>query len=220
MRHSYRQQLDTLHTELIRMGALCEAAIDNAINGLLTGDKELQQTAILLEVEIDLKEREIEAICIRLLLREQPIARDLRQITTAQKMITDLERIGDQAADIAEIAGCLHNTNAKYTVHIAEMAKVARQMLSDGIDAFVHNNQQQAHAVIAADDIVDALFRQIKQELSALIAADSLSGEICLDLLMIAKYLERIGDHAENIAQAVIYSLTTAEDNHDLSRRR
>jgi phosphate transport system protein len=216
MRNSYQKQLEILHTELIRMGAFCEDAISSAVTGLLDGNAELRDKAVQLEKEIDYKEREIESICMRLLLREQPVAGDLRQITAAQRMITDMERIGDQAADIALLAGVMSKNGGidkiggtkKSDIHIGDMAEAIAQMLTASVDSFVESDLGKARDVIRSDDEVDELFRKIKLELIAVIAQDSGSGGACLDLLMIAKYLERIGDHAVNIAEWVVYSIT------------
>lgn len=207
MRDKYRKRLETLHTDLIFMGALCEDAIANAVKGLLDEDPALLEKAIEIEKEIDLKEREIEAFCIRLLIREQPVAGDLRLITAAQRMIADMERIGDQAADIAELAAFMAGSTVKSDIHINDMANATVKMLSDSVDSFVYGDLQKARSVVDYDDVVDGLFVKIKRELIDLIAMDGKNGEACLDLMMIAKYLERIGDHAVNIAEWVTYSI-------------
>ena len=208
MRESFRNQLNTLHTELIQMGALCEDAIASAIKGLVEEDDSLREKAIRLESEINQKEREIEDFCLRLLIREQPVAGDLRQISAAQKMITDMERIGDQATDIAEISAFMAGSPIKSDVHIADMARATVSMLQNSIDSFVTGDIVKAHEVVAYDDVVDDLFVKIKGELVCQITQDNAHGSACLDLLMIAKYLERIGDHAVNIAEQVIYTIT------------
>ncbi|MDR3354673.1 MAG: phosphate signaling complex protein PhoU [Synergistaceae bacterium] len=208
MRDGYRKRLETLHTELIRMGALCEEAIASAARGLLDELPEYREKAIKLESEIDAYEREIEALCVKLLFREQPVAGDLRQITSAHKIITDMERIGDQAADIAEISAFMIGSSVKSDIHIADMAKATINMLSDSVDSFVAGDLEKARGVIESDDIVDGLFSKVKGELINSIASNPQLGEDCLDLLMIAKYLERIGDHAVNIAEWVVYSIT------------
>ena len=158
--------------------------------------------------EIDRMEREIEAFCMRLLLHQQPIARDLRQISSALKMISDMERIGDQASDIAEIAECISGQGTEGDALIREMAREAVKMVSDSVDSYVHGDLELARVVIQYDDVVDSWFDRIRQELIGEIAADNTVGEYCMDLLMIAKYLERIGDHAVNIAEWVEYSVT------------
>jgi phosphate transport system protein len=243
MRAGYQKQLEDLHTELIHMGALCEEAIAAAVTGLLDENRELREKAIQREKDIDLKEREIESICVRLLLREQPVAGDLRQITAAQRMITDMERIGDQAADIAELAEIMYGgrgglfangktaaqttdkangkaaTTAgstaasvreavKSSIHIGDMTEAVTEMLTASVDSFVQGDLLKTREVIKMDDRVDELFRTIKGELIEMIALNSKNGGACLDILMIAKYLERIGDHAVNIAEWVIYSIT------------
>jgi phosphate transport system protein len=209
MRESYRKQLDTLHSELIRLGALCEDAIACAVKGLLNDDPVLRNKATELEKEIDLKEREIETFCVHLLLREQPVAGDLRQITAAQHMITDMERIGDQAENIAELSRFIEGNGIKNGVHIGDMADATAKMLTDSVDAFVASDLEKARAVIEYDREVDALFTKIKGELIDMISRTGReTAGVCLDLLMIAKYLERIGDHAQNIAEWVEYSIT------------
>ncbi|MDR2357688.1 MAG: phosphate signaling complex protein PhoU [Oscillospiraceae bacterium] len=208
MRDSYRQQLEALHTELIRMGALCEEAISGAVTGLVEKNPGLRAGVEQLERDIDFKEREIESLCVRLLLREQPVAGDLRQITAAQGMICDMERIGDQAADIAALAEHMDGGAAASGVHIAEMARAAAKMLTDSVDSFVAGDVVKARGVPEYDDVVDELFAKIRDELIARITEDALAAPQCLDLFMIAKYLERIGDHAANIAEWVNYSVT------------
>ncbi|MDR2649397.1 MAG: phosphate signaling complex protein PhoU [Clostridiales bacterium] len=208
MRNTYQKRLEELHTELIRMGAICEEAIASAIKGLLDEDPDTRKKAIALEKEIDMKEHEIETLCVRLLLREQPVAGDLRQITVAQRIIADMERIGDQAQDIAELSAFLVGKKVKSESHIAEMAAAAARMLTESVDSFVESDLTKAHDVIRYDDIVDGFFIKIKDELIELIAGDRINGEECLDLMIIAKYLERIGDHATNIAEWVVYSIT------------
>ncbi|MDR1573751.1 MAG: phosphate signaling complex protein PhoU [Clostridiales Family XIII bacterium] len=215
MRDSYRKQLETLHISLIRMGAFCEEAIANAVKGLLDEDMSITAEVERTEKEINLMEREIEAFCLRLLLREQPVAGDLRQITAAQRIITDMERIGDQAADIAELSTFMVGSPVKSDIRIGDMARAAVKMLTDSVDAFVGNDLEKARAVIAYDDVVDDLFDEVKNELISLIAKDGNSGGACLDLLMIAKYLERIGDHATNIAECVEFSVTGHRGTED-----
>ena len=207
MRNVFHEQLDQLNVELIRMGALCEEAISAATKALLEGDMELGQRANALEREIDEKEREIESQCMRLLLRQQPVARDLRAVSAALKMISDMERIGDQAADIAEIARDIESRELCGQVPIAEMAKAAVEMVTDSVDAFVRGDEALAHAVIVADDTVDDLFLKMRGKLIQLISSGE-NGSVCLDLMMVAKYFERIGDHSVNVAQWVEYSLT------------
>ncbi|MDL2273869.1 phosphate signaling complex protein PhoU [Oscillospiraceae bacterium OttesenSCG-928-G22] len=208
MREDFRNQLAILHTELIRMGAFCEDAIASAVKGLLDEDTALREKALTLETDINQKEREIEDFCLRLLIREQPVAGDLRLIHAAQKMIANMERIGDQAADIAEISAFMAGSEVKSDVHIADMARAAVKMLQDSIDSFVVGDVGKAQTVIAYDDVVDDLFLRVKSQLVERISKNSDSGGACLDLLMIAKYLERIGDHAVNIAEQIVYAVT------------
>lgn len=208
MRNKFDSQLEKLNLELITMGALCEDAISASVKGFLDDDDALCQKAVETEDEINRKERDIESICMKLLLEQQPVARDLRVISSALKMISDMERIGDQAYDIAEIAKFIKNSNVKSKIHIKDMAAAATKMVTDSIDSFVKKDVELARAVMAYDDKVDNLFNCVKDELVLLITEDKANGEFCIDLLMIAKYLERIGDHAVNIAEWVEYSIT------------
>ena len=208
MRNRFDEQLEQLHVELIKTGALCEDAISTAAKALIDNDRELAQRVKPIESEIDRKEREIEALCMRLLLQQQPVARDLRQISSALKMISDLERIGDQASDIAEILPYLQGNVAESKLHIKEMAQATIKMVTDSIESFVRRDLPLARSVVEYDNVVDGLFNKVKAELIRLIAEDSKNGEFCIDLLMVAKYFERIGDHAVNVAEWVQYFLT------------
>ena len=208
MRNRFDNQLAELNNELISMGALCENAIASAVKSLIYGDTKLAAAAIRIDHEIDRKEREIESMCLKLLLQQQPVARDLRQISAALKMITDLERIGDQAEEIADIIGFIDGHNPEDYVTLTEMAKAAIHMVTESIDAYVKHDTILAEKVVDEDDIVDEYFLQVKSKLIAKIAKDPDDGEYALDLLMIAKYFERIGDHAVNIAEWVIFSVT------------
>lgn len=208
MRNKFDSQLEKLNLELITMGALCEDAISASVKGFLDDDDALCRKAVETEDEINRKERDIESICMKLLLEQQPVARDLRVISSALKMISDMERIGDQAYDIAEIAKFIKNSNVKSKIHIKDMAAAATKMVTDSVDSFVKKDVELARAVMAYDDKVDNLFNCVKDELVLLITEDKANGEFCIDLLMIAKYLERIGDHAVNIAEWVEYSIT------------
>ncbi len=208
MRTRFQQQLETLNVELTQMGALCEEAISAGIKALLEGDADMAQRAIACEREIDEAERTIEALCMKLLLQQQPVARDLRAISSALKMISDMERIGDQAADIAELAAHLDASALPGHVHIGDMTRAAVKMVTDSVDSFVKKDLNMAQGVIQYDDIVDGAFLSVREELIALIRSDSTAAAQALDLLMVAKYLERIGDHAVNVAQWVIYSIT------------
>jgi phosphate transport system protein len=212
MRKAYDAQLEILHINLIKMGALCEDAIANAVNALLENNTELVSKTVSLEREIDLVENDIERLCVRLLLHQQPMASDLRHITAAQHMVTDMERIGDQARDIAEISKFMSGNTVESDIHIAEMAKSAAKMVTDSINAFVETNLELAIAVTKFDDVIDKLFLKIKAELADILRANASLAEECLDLLMVAKYLERIGDHAENIAEWVVYYLSGSRD--------
>ena len=208
MRNKFDEQLDNLNSEMIKMGKLCEEAIGAAIKLTMEKDnKELKQEVLEAESEIDRKEREIEDICMKLLLRQQPVARDLRVISSALKMISDMERIGDQASDIAELAEYVRESNVKYKIHLNDMAKEVIKMVTKSIDSFVNKDLEMARKVIIYDDVVDNYFDDIKKDLIAMISENKESGEEFLDILMIAKYLERIGDHATNIAEWVEYSV-------------
>ena len=207
MRNVFHEQLDQLNVELIKMGAMCEEAISAATKAYLDGDKELGQRAVQLEQDIDHKERDIESQCMNLLLRQQPVASDLRVVSAAMRMISDMERIGDQASDIAEIARDMKRSAVVREVPMEEMAAAAVKMVTDSVDSFVRGDLDLAHSVIVQDDGVDQMFLDVRSKLIVLIAQGK-DGELCLDLMMIAKYFERIGDHACNIAQWVEYSLT------------
>ena len=213
MRNRFDAQLEQLNVELITMGALCEDAIAAAVKALFDGDEALLEKVFQTDSEIDHKEREIENICMKLLLQQQPVARDLRTVSSALKMISDMERIGDQASDIAEIARTIGSSGDMGRVHIRDMALAAIRMVSDSIDSFVRKDLQLARTVMRNDDIVDELFDRIKAELIRLIGEKNRDGEFCVDLLMVAKYLERIGDHAVNIAEWVEYSITGVHQN-------
>ncbi len=209
MRNRFDQQLETLHQELIGMGAMCQEAIAAGAAALLDHDPAMAEVAIAREVEIDRQEREIESLCMRLLLQQQPMARDLRTVSSALKMIGDMERIGDQAADIAEISRHLSpGCPLPGLGHIRDMAQAAARMVDGSVDAFVKKDLQAAQDVIQYDDIVDELFVRVKDELTELIRQDAAGAWEALDLLMAAKYLERIGDHAVNLAERVSYSIT------------
>ena len=208
MRNRFDKQLYELNRELIEMGAMCEEAIASAAKALSTGDMELAAKVRANGTAIDQMERDIEGRCMKLLLHQQPVARDLRQISAALKMITDMERIGDQAEDIAEIIAFLEGRTASDIAHIEEMARETIKMVTESVDAFVKKDVTLAERAIAHDDVVDTLFSEVKCAIIKLIAENPADGEFALDLLMIAKYFERIGDHATNIAEWVIYSVT------------
>lgn len=208
MRNRFDEQLELLKNQMIQMGALCEGAIANATKALTDGDIELAKKTIAADEEIDQKEKEIESLCLKLLLQQQPVARDLRQISSALKMITDMERIGDQAADISEITMLANIKAEDNTNHIIDMAKATIKMVTDSIDAYVRQDLDLAKAVIDYDDLVDNLFNDVKADMIRLINEDTNNGEFAIDLMMIAKYFERIGDHATNIAEWVVFSIT------------
>lgn len=208
MRNRFDEQLIQLNNELIRMGALCEEAIAYAVKYLIEHDKEMKENAIDTEKQIDRKERDIESHCMKLLIHQQPVASDFRIITSALKMISDMERIGDQAEDIAEIAEYVHLSDLNTRVHITNMAESVVHMVNNSIDSYVKKDINIAYSVIAMDDTVDRIFFQVKNEVIEAVRHGNDDAESLADLLMIAKYFERIGDHAENIAEWVIYSIT------------
>ena len=208
MRNRFDGQLLRLNDELIIMGALCEEAISAAAKYLAEGDESLKENIIETDRQIDGKERDIEDLCMRLLLCQQPVAKDLRTVSSALKMISDMERIGDQASDIAEIAGFVAKSGVGTRVHIADMARATIKMVTESIESFVKKDVSAAESVIKHDDVVDGLFEKVKNELISAVLNESDKAEALIDLLMIAKYFERIGDHAENIAEWVIYSIT------------
>lgn len=208
MRSKFDEQLALLNRELISMGALCEEAIAAAARSMLDADRSLSARVRVLEDEIDKKEREIESVCLRLLLQQQPVAGDLRQISAALKMITDMERIGDQALDIAETADYIGSVAQEDAGIISELARTVIGMLTNSVDAFVRQDVAAARAVVESDDVADSLFAQVKQLITGHISKYPAKGEYALDLLMIAKYLERIGDHATNIAEWVEFAVT------------
>lgn len=208
IRTVFDDELSLLNTELIKMGALCERAVRSALNVYFLNKKDDAATADKLEKEIDSKERDIEDLCMKLILRQQPVAGDLRLISSAIKMISDMERIGDQAQDIADIAINIDSEEINDHVHIRNMSETALSMVSKSIDAFVKKDVSTAEEVIKMDDIVDEGFDKIKEELIQAVREDSKKSEEYIDILMIAKYIERIGDHAVNIAEWVEYSVT------------
>ena len=208
MRERFEQQLQLLNQALTKMGSLCEQIITLAAQALTDWDENLAKKVAEVDSEIDKMERSIEGTCLRLLLQQQPVATDLRVISAALKMITDMERIGDQAEDIAEIITCLKGRAAAESVQIREMARETITMVTGSVDAYVRQDLELAQAVLNHDDIVDAYFDRVKKNLIDMIAKNPEDGEFALDLLMIAKYFERIGDHATNIAEWVVFSVT------------
>lgn len=201
-------QLDYLNEQLIHMGELCEDAIANATKALQQGDVTMAKRVIADDEEIDQMEKDIERLCLKLLLQQQPVARDLRQISAALKMITDMERIGDQTADIAEIIISAKMNAPTEIKEIGAMAVATSNMVHESVSAYVHKDLELTGMVIKADDEVDRLFDQVKEHLIAFIATNKKQGGTAMDLLMITKYLERIGDHATNIAEWVEFSIT------------
>ena len=198
MRNRFDQQLEQLHADLITMGGLCETAIAAAVDAATKGDGDMAKAAIADDSKIDEMERSIEHLCLKLLLQQQPVARDLRTISSALKMISDMERIGDQATDIAEIAQFIQGRHEQTNETLHTMATAAISMVKEAVRSFVERDQA----------LVDQLFVVTKTRLIDFIAKDSTQGEYYLDLLMIAKYLERIADHATNIAEWVLFSIT------------
>ena len=208
MRSRFDEQLSILNKKMIEMGALCEELIARVANALLSGDIEGAREAKSHGREIDQMEREIESICLKLLLQQQPVAKDLRVISAALKMITDMERIGDQAEDIVEIVPHMNAHADEKFPKIREMARAAQAMVTEAVDAYVKQDLEMARKVMAHDDVVDAYFSKVRTALIDVIANHPSEGEYALDLLMIAKYFERIGDHCTNIAEWVEFSVT------------
>ena len=214
MRNYFDEQLTILNNSLIEMGALIEQAIAKTTNAFISQEAGMARSVIENDFVIDEKEKEIESLCLKLILNQQPVAKDLRQISTALKMITDMERIGDQASDISEL--CVFLSAQQYIKkpdHIPQMADATIKMVTDSIDAFVKKDLEFAQAVIAYDDIVDELYVTVKKDLINLVCEDAKNGEQAFDLMQIAKYYERIGDHAVNIAEWVIFSITGKHKN-------
>lgn len=208
MRSRFDQQLALLNRELTLMGALCEDILSKVSQSMMDWDPDLKKNIQPVAQEIDQKERDIEALCLKLILHQQPVARDLRVISAALKIITDMERIGDQAEDIAEIITYLGGRTGDTHTQIQKMARAAIGMVVDSVDAYVRKDLALAEKAIQEDDVVDNYFTTIKKDLITWIGQQPQDGEYALDLLMIAKYLERIGDHATNIAEWVIFSIT------------
>ncbi|MEW8973157.1 MAG: phosphate signaling complex protein PhoU [Tissierellaceae bacterium] len=209
MRNRFDRELNILNNELIEMGSMIERAIEDSYKALMNKDLDLAKSVINSDDEIDSKEKSIESRCLRLLLQQHPVAKDLRLISSILKMITDLERIGDQAQDIAEITlNLIGKDYIKDLIHLPQMAQTTITMVRESIDSFISKDTSLAKDVIIYDDVVDSLFDTIKEELIYLIREDVKNGEQAIDFLMIAKYFERIGDHAENIAEWVLFSIT------------
>ncbi len=208
MRTKFDEQLATLNHSLIHMGSICEKAIVLTAKALVSGEIDLVQQIGALSGELDQMERSVETLCLKMLLQQQPVAGDLRHISAALKMITDMERIGDQAEDIGEIVTVMnHNMCYDFTL-IDEMAKATIRMVTGSVDAFVQQDVEQAKQVVDSDDIVDDYFLKVKSSLIEMLTKNPEEGQDALDLLMIAKYFERMGDHAVNIAEWVVFSVT------------
>lgn len=214
MRTRFDEQLQQLNLELIRMGAYCEEAIQNVMASLEHDDVEKIALVHELEEEVDQKEREIESLCMKLLLQQQPVARDLRVISSALKMISDMERIGDQASDIADIMPYLIGKKTETRVLLQEMGEAVCRMVTESVDSFVQKDLTLARDVMTRDDVVDQYFATVKQRLIELLRDKDSDGEMGVDVLMVSKYLERIGDHAVNIAEWVEYSITGKHVNN------
>ena len=214
MRIRLEEQLQQLNLEMIKMGVLCEDAINNSIDILFDAGSDAEKKkrkykeGRRADSEIDHKERELEALCMKILLRQQPVASDLRIVSSVLKMISDFERIGDQASDIAELAQYIIKSDLPEKIKIKDMASETATMVTDCIDAFVNKDLEGCRNIYKHDDVVDSMFTEIKDEIIRLVQSDNVDGELCIDLLMTAKYLERIADHAVNIAEWVEYSIT------------
>lgn len=209
MRNRFDTQLELLNEQLIHMGELCESAIENATKALEEGDMKLARKVIVADDEIDRQEKDIENLCLKLLLQQQPVAKDLRQISAALKIITDMERIGDQTADIADIIMEVKFEDGQSFQDIGLMAEATAKMVRNSVAAYVQKDLELARKVMLADDEVDAMFLKIKRELMELISKqENKHTDQAIDLIMITKYLERIGDHATNIAEWVEFSIT------------
>lgn len=212
MRTKFDTQLELLNNELISMGALCESAITLTTQALLIKDMDKAKLAIAMDKDIALKNREIESLCLKLLLQQQPVAKDLRLISSALKMITDMSRIGHQASDLAEILTFTDLSEIHNSENLLKMSQATIKMVTESIDAFVNRHLELAKAVIAYDDVVDDLFVKTRKDLIQLIIRDKKYGEQALDFLMIAKYYEKIGDHAVNIASWVVFAITGSHE--------
>lgn len=213
MREKFNKQLVDLYTSVRDMGILCEKAIDKAAQTILPNEqseetyKSLVKSVNSYEKEIDQKEREIENLCMRLLLHQQPVANDLRTVSSALKLISDMERIGDNASDITELSGYIRNCSETYKIHLSKMFSSTINLVNEAVSTFESKDLEKAKKVIKGDDEIDALFNKVKSNLIKMIT-EEIDPETCIDLLMVAKYLERIGDHAVNIAEWVVFSIT------------
>lgn len=208
MRTNYIEQLKQLNVQVKEMGMLCENAISLLTKSLVKKDDDEFGTIHEIETKIDQKERDIENLCMKLILKQQPVASDLRLVSSALKMVSDMERIGDQAADIAELIPYIQDVQGECISDISDMAVAAIKMVTESVECFIKGDMAKTKEVIEYDDVIDNLFNKVKNDLTELIASEKQVSEACLDLLMIAKYFERIGDHATNIAEWVYYSIT------------
>lgn len=207
MRKGFLEQLDLLNVQIIKMGALCEKAIEGTTKALFAGDDSYMETSLAIEEDIDKSERDIENICMGLFLRQQPVASDLRNITSALKMVSDMERIGDQCADISCMIRYIKGYDMSDYSHLATMSELACTMVTNAVESYVKRDLNLARNVMEMDDTVDNQFDEAKKHLINLIAKQPDSGEFWIDIIMIAKYYERIADHAVNIAEWVEYSI-------------
>lgn len=209
MREYFDLELKALNDKLIEMGALVEGAIKNTITIITNGEYDKLETSRMIEEKINKMEREIQNYCLNLLLLQSPVAGDLRTVSAALKMITDLERIGDQAIDIAEMSIYLKDCENIYSMtHLSEMAERSSNMVTTAIDAFVKKDLKLAKTVATMDDAIDDLFNKVKEEVIDIINANKELDQQAIDVLLIAKYFEKIGDHAENIGEWVVFSIT------------
>ncbi len=208
-RQNFDNKIEEIHTQLIQMGALVEEAIENSVTALKKGDYALAESIIENDRAIDDMEKAIERKCLAIILRQQPVAKDLRMVSTALKMVTDLERVGDHAADISEVVLRIR-AHSEYSIidHMPLMAEEACKMVHNAISAFVSGNIEQAREVSKRDDVVDALFKEVKNEVAVWLRTSPEDSDTIIDLLLIAKYFERIGDHAENICEWVEFNET------------
>lgn len=213
MREYFDLELKTLNDKLIEMGALVEGAIKNTITIITNGEYNKLETARIIEEKINKMEREIQSFCLNLLLLQSPVAGDLRTVSAALKMITDLERIGDQAIDIAEMSIYLKDCESLYSMtHISEMAERSSNMVTTAIDAFVKKDLKLARTVATMDDAIDDLFNKVKEEVIDIINTNKELDHQAIDIMLIAKYFEKIGDHAENIGEWVVFSITGSKE--------
>lgn len=202
VRKLFEEELSDLKTELVEMCRLTEKMIDNAITALVNRDRELGKSISQSDKRVDDYEMDIEKRCMRILLKQQPVAKDFREVSTALKMITDIERFGDQASDIGDIVYTMPGDRyIKKLEHITAMGNLVMKMVRESVNSFIENNEPLADEVIALDDKMDELFLTVKNELIELIKQDGANGDQAIELMMVAKYLERIGDHAVNVAE-------------------